>query len=118
VSDTPPVSGPYPKHARLRLERDFAPLRRAGRRVLGREASIRVLRNGGPRARLGIATSRKYGNAVRRNRFRRLLREAFRRVAPELAAVDLLVAPRTELREPTLAGLVADLRRAAGQDGP
>ncbi|MBL9086143.1 MAG: ribonuclease P protein component [Planctomycetia bacterium] len=118
MSDSPPVSWRHPKDARLRLERDFAPLRRGGRRFTGAEATFRILPNDRARPRLGIATPRQYGSAVRRNRFRRLLREAFRRVAAELAAVDLLGAPRRDLREPSLDGLVADLLRAAGRRAP
>lgn len=115
MSGTPPVSLGYPKAARLRLDRDFQPVRRAGRRILGTQASLRVLSTDRGHARLGVATPRKYGGAVRRNRFRRLLREAFRGVAAELGSMDLLVEPRRDLREPTLGGLVADLRAAAGR---
>ncbi|MFO0934064.1 MAG: ribonuclease P protein component [Planctomycetota bacterium] len=118
MSPPPPVPGPYPKTARLRLERDFAPLRRAGRRVTGQQAAFRILPSDRPTARLGLAAPRAYGNAVRRNRFRRLAREAFRRVRGELAPVDILASPRRDLREPTLEGLVADLRRAAGRRAP
>ncbi len=115
MSVPPPASFGYAKAARLRLDRDFQPVRRAGRRVLGTEASLRVLSTGRGCARLGIATPRKYGGSVRRNRFRRLLREAFRRVATELGSVDLLVEPRRDLREPTLAGLLTDLRAAVAR---
>lgn len=34
--------------------------------------------------RLGITTSKKIGNAVKRNRARRIIREAFRNVSPYL----------------------------------
>jgi ribonuclease P protein component len=45
--------------------------------------------------RLGLVVSRKVGNAVRRNRVKRLIREAFRN-CPEwgLAGIDLVVIPR------------------------
>jgi ribonuclease P protein component len=111
--------GGYPKAARLRLERDFGAVRR-GRRFVGREAVVRVAPGAG-RARLGLGAPRGYGGSVRRNRFRRLVREAFRQVAAALPPLDLLVQPAPALypsrggpppAEPTLDGLREDLLRA------
>jgi len=113
-----PSPSPYPKSRRLRRDRDFTPVRTRGRRHVGKEASIRTTPNdvGGPR--LGLSTSRKYGDAVRRNRFRRLAREAFRALAARLPARDLLVEPRRDLVEPTLDGLKRDLAFACGTPLP
>lgn len=45
--------------------------------------------------RLGLSTSRKVGTAPRRNRIRRLLREAFRHLQHDLpAGYDLLIVVR------------------------
>ena len=45
-------------------------------------------------ARLGLTVSRRVGNAVARNRWKRLLREAFRLSRQRLPALDLVVSPR------------------------
>jgi ribonuclease P protein component len=60
--------------------------------------------------RLGLSVSRKVGGAVARNRWKRLLREAFRLSRRELPrGIDLVVVPRPEV-EPELTRLVASLR--------
>ena len=45
--------------------------------------------------RVGITTSKKIGNAVQRNRSRRVIREAFRQLAPQVRpGVDLVFVAR------------------------
>jgi ribonuclease P protein component len=86
---------------RIRCRRDFARVRQSGRRL----AYGSLIANWMPlaaesRSRLGVITNRKVGNAVTRNRVRRLLRESFRRHQLDLfIPVDLVLVAR-----PTLAG--------------
>jgi len=53
-----------------------------------------VVARAGDGARLGLAVSAKIGPAVARNRVRRLAREVFRRMRPQVGAIDLLLVAR------------------------
>lgn len=63
---------------RLRKRFEFRRLRDQGRRVHTRSFVLLIARSEHAQSRLGITVSRQVGNAVRRNRVKRLLREAFR----------------------------------------
>jgi len=104
---------------RLSRRADFARLRRGAR---GGDAVVRVqvVRNGLDWTRVASAVPRRFGPAVRRNRLRRLYREAFRLEKAALpAGLDLLLSPPRGAAIPTLAELRASLvrtvRQAAGR---
>ncbi|MBE0635532.1 ribonuclease P protein component [Candidatus Bipolaricaulota bacterium] len=54
-------------------------------------------KDGGPR--LGMVVPRRVGSAVERNRIKRKLREAFRKTAHRLPAVDLVIRPNAVCKE-------------------
>ncbi|HLI11976.1 MAG TPA: ribonuclease P protein component [Alphaproteobacteria bacterium] len=64
--------------------------------------------------RVGLTASRKVGGAVARNRARRRLREAARRVVPELAlpGYDLVLIARAGTLTRAFTALVGDLETA------
>ena len=79
---------------------------------------FRLDRSNGEAVRLGITVTRKVGNAVRRNRIKRLVREWFRSRQRELAPCDLVVIAKRDFpRRATLAQVAADLDRGLGLAG-
>jgi ribonuclease P protein component len=80
--------------------------------------------NGLTYLRLGLSVSRKVGAATRRNRLRRLYREAFRLTRSQMpVGLDLVVIPRSSL-EPSLeeiklslVQLVNEIARKLARDG-
>ena len=82
-------------------------------RVLPRPASVTVQSP----IRLGIIVSKKFGSAVERNRFKRIIRAAIRALGPEfIPDWDVLVLPR-EAHEVKMSEVYASLRRLLGTLG-
>ena len=76
--------------------------------VVGRENRLAY-------TRLGLSVSRKAGSAVVRNRWKRLIREAFRISQSRLpAGTDLVVIPRLGV-EPELAAIIQSLPQLAAR---
>ncbi len=92
---------------------DFQRVFRRRRSAADELIVVHVCENDLPHPRLGAAVSKKVGGAVRRNRWKRLLREAFRIAREDLpVGVDLVVVPRRGV-EPNLSELLKSLPRVA-----
>lgn len=90
-----------PRHARLIRQVDFRRVYGRGARAHGRVMVVvglqRDRRGSAPIVdhRLGLAVSKEHGGAVRRNKLKRILREAFRLERPGLpGSFDLVLIPR------------------------
>jgi ribonuclease P protein component len=111
-----------PRSARLLRRRDFLLLKERGAAFAeGPLAASWLPRTAEPTragmapavARVGIAVSSKVGDAVRRNRVKRRLREAVRHELQRLPAVDLVLVARASALRATVAELRAWIRRAS-----
>lgn len=101
-----------PAH-RLRHKPEFDLLYREGRRLSDGNFLLVVRPNALPHARLGLSIAAKtVGNAVNRNRVKRVLRESFRTNMHRLPAVDIVVNARPAARaaaNPALARSIEQL---------
>jgi ribonuclease P protein component len=102
----------FTRSQRVRRRREFQRVFDEGFRVSSRYFTLLVASGTKPPARLGIVASRKLGNAVARNRAKRLIREVFRRTDPADAAVDVVVIPRRELFDAPFTTLERDFQAA------
>ena len=79
----------------MRSKLQFDAIYAAGRRIDDRFFGLRIKPNGLAYPRMGMAIAVKTaGNAVARNRLRRLVRESFRLAQHELPSVDIVVAAK------------------------
>lgn len=126
----------FPKSARVRTRADYACAFDGARRLHGPLLQLAVKPGAGPTApapanaaesstgaRLGIAVSRKVdGNAVGRNRIKRVWRETFRHVRHQLPAASYVAVAKpaaAQADNPTLRTALLDLlMRAARLPGP
>lgn len=79
----------------LNNNRDFLTLYKKGRYFASKYSVIYVRPNGKPFNRLGITAGKKVGNAVHRNRAKRLIRLAYREIEIDLpVGIDLVIVAR------------------------
>lgn len=106
---------------RVRKRSEYVRIQKLGRRI-STEHFVLILQTRAPKdpeaggieaCRLGITMSSRFGNAVRRNRAKRLAREAFRALQAELPShSDLVVIGKKDDPELNLAQVISEWREA------
>lgn len=105
----------FPRKYRLRTRTDFDRVYQNDAFAADDTLVVRGCENGLPYPRLGLSVSRRVGNAVVRNRWKRLIREAFRKSRAELpAGLDFVFRPRRGA-EPDYAAISESLPKVARQ---
>jgi ribonuclease P protein component len=105
-----------PAGERIRRRPEFERVYNEGARISGRFMTVFLLATERPGPRFGVAATRKMGNAVERNRAKRLAREMFRRHKLTVG-YDIVIVPRREMLDAPFASLEADYDRALERRG-
>ena len=103
---------PFQPAQRLRRKSEFDRVYKESRRSADGCFAILTRNSGGSIPRLGLSVAaRIIGNAVRRNRIKRLVRESFRQHQHELPAVDIVVNARSGAKDADNTVIVRSLEK-------
>lgn len=97
--------------------KDFRTLYYRGKSLVHPGLVTYVRRNRLGYPRVGITTGKKVGGAVRRNRSRRVIREAFRPLWPRVGGYDIVFVARTRTAELKSTDLTPVMERQLTQLG-
>ena len=100
---------------RLTRQRDIDEVYRRGRRWSAKFFRLHVRENGGALSRFTVSIPRRLCDAVLRNRWKRLLRESFRKnkeaIGPGLDIVAVPTRPPAGLKRPQIEFVMVQLAR-------
>jgi ribonuclease P protein component len=101
----------FQRHQHILRGKDFDRAFRMGSRARSDLLLVTVCENGLPHSRLGLSVGKKiWKSAVRRNRVRRIFREAFRLAQHELPpGMDIVLVPGQPRLEPDLKSTIEQL---------
>lgn len=102
----------FPKSLRLRTRGQYQRMARSARRTAGEYILIDFRQGRSLNPKLGITVSKRYGKAHKRNRFKRLVREAFRLCHHLLpSGLEINIKPRSAAEKATMPMVYAELRK-------
>jgi len=112
-----------PKDERVRRRREYLAIQRRGEKVHLAHLLAFIQRGEPLRRRIGITVSKKVGNAVQRNRVKRLLREVWRRNKGAFPlGEDVVFVAKRNASQATFAEIEVQVlkvaRRLRRRDGP
>jgi len=85
----------FPSCFRIAAARDIEALKKSEKKIKGKYVIIVFRENNLSYARLLVVVSSRVGNAVMRNRIKRIIREIFRKQLRDIAGYDLMIIART-----------------------
>lgn len=101
----------FPKSSRVLKSSHFRHISKSGSRIFGERVCIDYRKGRSLCPRLGITCSKKFGKAHDRNRFKRVVREAFRDCQNGLPSdLEINVSPRNPKIELTKQAILTDLK--------
>jgi len=114
----PPRYG-FPRASRLVRRAEYDAVYREGRRRSSREFAVFLRANGLELSRFGWSIKKTLGNAVKRNRMRRRIREIIRLHRQEIApGWDIVIHPRSNVATAKFSSLAEELLSLLPRGGP
>ena len=114
----PPRYG-FPRASRLVRRVEYDAVYREGRRRSSREFAVFLRPNGMELSRFGWSIKKALGNAVRRNRMRRRIREILRLHRQEIApGWDIVIHPRSTVATAEFSALAEELLKLMPRTAP
>lgn len=105
------IPGKFPKQIRLRTKKEYQYLTRTGTRIFGNLIVMDYRIGLHSTTKLGITVSKKYGKAHMRNRFKRVIREAYRSSYAEIPPyLEVNIFPRLPATKISRDAIVSELR--------
>ena len=103
---------------KLRKCKDFKETYSKGKSVGSRYIVLFCRKNGMDETRIGFTASKKVGNSVKRNRARRLMKEAYRHMeASIMDGYDIVAIARVTVNEADYKGVEDSFRKAVQRAG-
>lgn len=107
-----------PSNIRIKKNTDYQTVFKKGKQISGRGVILYYSKNSAQDTRVGIIVSKKVGNAVVRNRIKRIIREIFRLNWPDIkSGYDIIIITRKSIREKSFHDIektFIDIMRRAG----